>query len=57
MNEEDVISYSLNGSHILTIGVNTAKVYDARPYAESFAEREAAEVKRWSGQAKLGRVS
>lgn len=25
---------------------NTAKVYDARPYAESFAEREAAEVKR-----------
>ncbi len=25
---------------------NTAKVYDARPYSESFAEREAAEAKR-----------
>ena len=46
MNEEDAISYSLDGSHILTIGVNIAKVYDARPYSESFAEHEAAEVKR-----------
>ena len=46
MNEEDAISYSLDGSHILTIGVNTAKVWDARPYSESFAEREAAEAKR-----------
>jgi WD40 repeat protein len=38
--------FSFDGNRIVTADGDTAKVYDARPYSESFAEREAAEAKR-----------
>jgi WD40 repeat protein len=38
--------FSPDGNRIVTAGGNIAKVWDARPYSESFVEREAAEAKR-----------
>ena len=39
-------NFSPDGHRIVTADGDTANVWDARPYSESFAEREAAEAKR-----------